>query len=418
MSNHLAIAAVTATLRNLIIRGLPELPNQNVTTKPPDKAHAANSSSDQINIFLYQTVPNGAWRNRDLPRQVKSGETGQPPLALNLHYLITAYGQGDDETLSHRWLGKAMSVLHDHPLLGAQEIKDAVFNTDFSGSDLENQLERVRITPQPLSVEEMSKLWTTFQTQYRVSAAYQVEVVLIESTRPAHTPLPILTRGKDDSGVGAQGDLISPFPTLTNVLPDVDPPGSQTIALLGDTLILSGHHLDGTEVAVELKHPRVPQPLQLPTIIATATTIKITIPNQPQTFPVGIYTVAAVIKRPGETFQRRTNELPLAIAPIIETNPPVSAIRNNNQVTVTLACNPSVLPEQRVALLLGSEEVLAEPHSATTSNLTFVAKDAPVGKFAPGNYFVRLRVDGVDSLLIDRTVTPPKFKSSQMVVVP
>ena len=61
-----------------------------------------------------------------------------------------------------------MGVLHDHPLLGAEEINGAL-----PESDLDQQVERVRITPQPMSVEEMSKLWTTFQTQYRMSAAYQ-----------------------------------------------------------------------------------------------------------------------------------------------------------------------------------------------------------------------------------------------------
>jgi len=31
---------------------------------------------------------------------------------------------------------------------------------------------------------------------------------------------------------------------------------------------------------------------------------------------------------------------------------------------------------------------------------------------------VRLRVDGMDSLLIDRSVQPPKFKASQKVTIP
>jgi hypothetical protein len=77
-----------------------------------------------------------------------------------------------------------------------------------------------------------------------------------------------------------------------------------------------------------------------------------------------------------------------------------------------------VLPEQRVALLLGGDEVPAEQHPAQTGNLTFIAKDDPASKFVAGDYFVRLRVDGVDSLLIDRSVHPPKFKSSQKVSIP
>jgi hypothetical protein len=41
----------------------------------------------------------------------------------------------------------------------------------------------VRVTLQPLSLEEMSRLWSTFQTQYRLSVAYEVSVVLIDSAR-------------------------------------------------------------------------------------------------------------------------------------------------------------------------------------------------------------------------------------------
>ena len=35
----------------------------------------------------------------------------------------------------------------------------------------------------------------------------------------------------------------------------------------------------------------------------------------------------------------------------------------------------------------------------------------------PGTYPVRLRVDGVDSLLIDATTVPPVYDPSQVVVI-
>ena len=35
----------------------------------------------------------------------------------------------------------------------------------------------------------------------------------------------------------------------------------------------------------------------------------------------------------------------------------------------------------------------------------------------PGSYFVRLRADGVDSLLVNKAVTPPVFDSIQKVTV-
>ena len=189
--------------------------------------------------------------------------------------------------------------------------------------------------------------------------------------------------------------------------------------MLGNDLLITGHDLDGTNVSAEVSHPRLQNPIPLPAPSnATATAITVNLPNQPQNFPAGIYTISVSVIRPGETSKRTTNALPFAVAPQILSNPPISAVRNANEITITLACSPEVLPAQRVALLLGGDEVPAEPHPAKTGNLTFIAKDDPPGKFAAGDYFVRLRVDGVDSLLIDRSVQPPKFKASQKVSIP
>jgi hypothetical protein len=197
----------------------------------------------------------------------------------------------------------------------------------------------------------------------------------------------------------------------------VQTPGSETSAVLGDNLLLSGHDLDGTNVSVEVSHPRLPNPVPLPAPSnATATDITVNLPNQPLNFPAGIYTISVSVIRPTETFKRTTNALPFAVAP--EITGPINVARNANEITVTLSCSPQVLPEQRIALLLGGDEVPAEPHPAKTGNLTFIAMDDPPGKFATGDYFVRLRVDGVDSLLIDRSVQPPKFKSSQKANIP
>src|SRR3984893_18753467 len=115
MSNSLAIAAVTATLRKLLEDGVRDVPGAVASTQPPDKVTTTNL----VNLFLYQTVINAAWRNRDMPRQLKTGEPGQPPLALTLYYLLTAYGEGDDfQTVDgHRLLGPAMRVIHDNPVL-------------------------------------------------------------------------------------------------------------------------------------------------------------------------------------------------------------------------------------------------------------------------------------------------------------
>jgi hypothetical protein len=351
----------------------------------------------------------------NMPNLIKPNETGFPPLPLILHYLITAYGDNDDSSTpdSHELLGKAMSVLHDHPLLGADEIKGAL-----AGNDLGDQIERVRITPEPLSNDEMSKLWTTFQTNYRISAAYQVSVVLIESTRAPRTPLPVLTRGEDDSGVKSQPDLTPPFPTLTAVTM----PKNQPSARLGETITLEGFHLDGDTVEAQFKHPRLEEVITVSTEAGgTATKATVIIPDtEPEKWASGVYTVSLLIKRAGEQ-DRMTNEFPFALAPVITSAPlPLEVlISGTGEATVELKFMPNVLPEQVALLLLSDKDarqIKAEPHPASIDTLEFIIKDAIPSD--PEGFYMRLRIDGVDSLLVDDYSSKmPKFDPDQKVII-
>lgn len=406
MSNSLAISAVTLTLRNLIFQGVnADLAGTTVSTNPLDRARV-NAVGNQVNLFMYHTALDGAWRNTDMPRQVKPGETGNPPLPLNLYYLVTAYGENDDETLSHRLLGRTMTVLHDHPVLGSDEIRAALPN-----NDLYQQVERVRVTPQPLSLEEVSKLWTAFQTQYRISAAYQASVVLLESTRAARAPLPVLTQGPGDRGPTAVGGVLPPFPFLESVTP----PNNQPSARLGDQIVLSGHNLDGAKVVVRFASQRLAAPIDVPPpelVSATAESITAILRNDPASVPAGFYTVAALIQRRGVP-DYLTNELSLSVAPRITTNLPLQlALDATGNADLVLTCSPQILPEQNAYLLLGERPVLAAPRAAQTDTLRFAIRGAP-----RDSYLIRLRVDGVDSLLVDRSVQPPLFDQTQMVTL-
>ena len=130
-------------------------------------------------------------------RLTNPGEIGYPPLPLNLYYLITAFGRDEDtaQPFGHEMLGKAMSVLHDIPVLSPDDIRAATSGL-MPDADLDRQIERVRLTLHPISLDDLSKLWTGLATQYRLSASYEVGVALIESTRATVAPLPVLTRGR------------------------------------------------------------------------------------------------------------------------------------------------------------------------------------------------------------------------------
>ena len=70
---------------------------------------------------------NAAWANADMPARCSRARVAIPPLPLNLYYLITAFGRDDDvvQPFGHELLGKAMSVLYDHPVLSAADITSA-----------------------------------------------------------------------------------------------------------------------------------------------------------------------------------------------------------------------------------------------------------------------------------------------------
>jgi hypothetical protein len=405
MSNAQAIAAVTATLQSILGKEVAADPNLNdttVTALPLDKARGTNTAN-QLNLFLYQVLPNAAWRNMDNPQTVKPGETGMSPLALDLRYLITAFGRENDtsQPFDHHLLGKAMSVLYDHALLGPDEIALA-----FAGSNLERQPDRVRITLQPLSLDDISKLWMGFATQYRVSVGYDVSVALIDSTQAVRTPLPVLHRGPVGKGFAATASLIPVIPVLTSITP----PNQQPSAKLGDTLTLIGNYLDGTNINVIFNHPLWTAPLKVaPATGGTSGQLTVVIPAAPTVWPAGFYTVAVQVQRPGETFLRTTNQLSLSVAPTFTISPQSAPA---GTITYTLTCNPQIWPQQQASLLLGDQDIPAAAITAQTPTLTFTATNT-----VAGSYYVRLRVDGVDSLLVNRAVRPPEFDQTQQVTI-
>ena len=422
MSNSLAIAAVTATLSRLLFTQVQlldnseedtEFTNLTISSKPPDLARGTGTSN-QLNLFLYQTAFNSAWRNSD-PRQVKLGVNGQPPLGLTLHYLITAYGQNDEDILSHRLLGRAMHILHDHTILGSEEIKDALID-----NDLHQQIEKVRIVPQPLSLEEMSKLWTIFQAPYRISAAYEVSVVLIDSKKLAKAPLPVLTISPPLpdplAGVNVQPSLPIVLPTAT--LLDLKFLSQEPSAQLGDTITLSGHHLvfdesspQNTNVKLFFKHKLLGDGNQIDLVGQAATEISFQLPNNAATdWPAGAYTVSVIITNSQNQKQQISNELPFLLAPIIQ-NPQVTTAEDKS-TTITIPVNPQVWSEQKAFLLLGSLQIPAQPHPNKTDNLTFIIQSAPKGKF-----FIRLRVDGADSHLIQLVNNKLQFNPDLQVII-
>ena len=79
-----------------------------------------------LNLFLYRTSLNQGWaQRRPADASTANGtRVSNPPLALNLHYLLTAYGSADFQ--AEILLGYAMHLLHERPVLDRAAIRKAL----------------------------------------------------------------------------------------------------------------------------------------------------------------------------------------------------------------------------------------------------------------------------------------------------
>ena len=457
--SELAIAAVTAALRSVLQKRLNDLPGGgSVTTLPPDKAETVGDAN-RINLFLYQTTLNAAWRNQPIPTRTKAGENGFPPLALNLHYLVTAYGDSQNDEADHRLLGSAMRTLHDYTQLKRQDILDATSLSNLlQGAALEQQFEPVHITPELLSVEEMSKLWTTFQAKYRISAAYRASVVLIESNRVPKTPLPVLKRGEADAGP----DVSAQIPAQLDGIEYRDWRSRSPrlpAAQLGDSVTLLGERLPTQNPVVVLRDPQRQPTAAEPNANVVArlkpapgsdeTHVVFTLDETAGNWVSGLLMVEIEAGTPAaegtngnpSTSPKRpvtTNPLRFELAPILHDGTALSAITTVEQGRrkLILSCRPPLarkapaadgntsrtpaddLPDD-ISLVLtpvvgdGSPAPIPLDRKSPNSTPTTLVFD--VEQIPPGNYRVRLRIATVETLVMKRTGDRLEFDEKQVL---
>jgi hypothetical protein len=429
MSNALAIAGVSAVLLDLLNNGVIDhdisasVGDVIVTALPPDKIATDSNERSQLNLFLYQVTPNIGWRNEGLPSRDQQGNRlTNPPMALDLHYLLSAYGAQDlhPEIL----LGVGMQTLHETPVLPRAAIRRSLAPPTFVGpggglppqlqnlftSGLADQVEQIKIAPFCLSTEEIYRLWTAFQARYRPSSAYQVTVVLIQSNRGTKTSLPVLKRKI----------FVQPFksPSIDRVLSQAtanDPILDQPI-LPGFNLVLQGSNLQGDDTVVRIGDFIVtPDP-------ASITDTQIIVPL-PDGLLAGVQAVQ-VIQRidmgspPVPHLGFESNAAAFVLRPVLVSISAVNIVSTGGLISadVTVFLSPNLGPSQRAVLLLNQTNVAAgtEPQSYAFGEPLFGITSPPVvfsppgvsnqvtiqvSDVVPGTYLARIQVDGAQSLL-------------------
>jgi hypothetical protein len=392
MSNFLAVATVTATLSRALTAAVgPDVPAAVVTTLRPDDATNGTPGTG-VNIYLYQVAPNAAWRNADLPtRREDGGLVQRPRVALDLQYLLSFYG--DELQLEpQRLLGSVVRALHTHPVLTSQMIRDAVSNTSFlANSNLADEVEKIKFTPSPLSLEDLSKLWSVFfQVPYTLSVAYQASVVLIEPDVRTQEALPVRERNV----------YAVPFrqPAIERIMSQA---GDGGLILAGHELVLVGKQLRGEVTRVRIGGVEAePQAVSDVRIV-------VPLPEGLRAGPHGVQVVQHVQIGTPPTPHRGFESKVAAFVLRPTITAAASNVRGSGEgprsADIEVDFDPEVGESQRVVLLLNEFQppatrparaytFIVPPRSNETSSVTL-----PISGVAPGTYLVRVQVDGAES---------------------
>jgi hypothetical protein len=189
----LAIASITAVLRDLLANGLiryskvTKLGDVNVTVLPPDRITVGADEPNQLNLFMYRVAPHSRLGRREMSGSTEDDPREPRSLGLDLSYLVTAYGAQDFH--SEILLGCAVHLLTSTPILTKEIVRDALESSTkgqkgmsparaaLAAPGLAEGVDRLKVTQQFMSFEEMSKLWSMLQARYRPSVTYEVSAV-------------------------------------------------------------------------------------------------------------------------------------------------------------------------------------------------------------------------------------------------
>jgi hypothetical protein len=167
-----------------------EIDNLSVTAEPPDKVGAVGN---RLSLYMYHLAEEPFYKNiqGSDPRNVASS-----PMGLCLYYVLTAHHDQStdfDALTQQRLMGYAVKTLHDFPIIhdGTSIDGETILPAALVGRD-----NPIQVIMRPTAPEDAIAFWGTEDQQTpRLSAYYEVRVVLLEPEEPSMTPAPVLSLG-------------------------------------------------------------------------------------------------------------------------------------------------------------------------------------------------------------------------------
>jgi hypothetical protein len=408
MGDYRTIAAVTAVIRDILAESQQSIDGSPVNTKTSPPATLKGLAEDVLNLFLYQVTPNNAYCSFNLPTKNQNGKLiAKPLLALNLHYLLTA--SSSNELKAQLMLSNAMIALQENAIIPKNKIIKTLTNhREESGeeflanSNLANETETIKISLQTMSIEELTKLWSSFfQTDYRLSVTYQVSIGLLESQLEPVPSIPVSKRQLHIIAIRQ--------PIIEKIEPQIMPYDSAR------KLFIKGHNLNSDKVLVRLNEKEI-EIVDKKDLSEHQLSLSI-----PADTPAGVKQVQILQKilfEPNnKTAHQRyvSNVIAFVIAPCLKKITPPTL---NPGATLTLKFEPGVTINQKINVLIGDYVITNSLPATTPSNYPLTSITVKIPLHIPaGTYPVRLRIDNAESPFSNDsnhiiTITPNSQKTN------
>lgn len=323
-----------------------------ITSLSPDQLQQSNNA---IGIYLYHVVEDAAYRNQTWPKRPTHPRFN--PMGLNLHFIVSAHSNLAEPHGPYReqlLMGIAMKALHDYPVI--DEFTE-IGGTKILDPSLVGDDNTLRLSLRQIPAAEAISYWTAGSQPLRLSAYYEVSVVLIEPDEPTTAGGRVLTYGIE-TFIGGLPKLSTSRSTVVFRIPDETADREVQVqpaqVAIGEEMTLVGTGLGGGALSLRVRGPGWTNPVTVgpswgvggsgDVVYATVQDFIDSEPSLPGSYSASVAITRTSTLADGTTHTTvvPSNETPFQIVPAVATVSPI--VGGLFTVTGKVFSHPTLLP--------------------------------------------------------------------------
>ena len=175
MATYHAIAATGQAILGVLADACPKPEFAGARFELYQPSDFENPLEEGLSLYLYRIASNQA-RRRLPPRPAPDGRFYRAPLDLDLYYLLSAWAKS--AVRQQHLLGWAMRVLEDTSILLASSLNQYSLDPETFRA-----METVELIGEPLSLQDLSNIWSIIKLNPQTSVGYIARLVSIDSAQ-------------------------------------------------------------------------------------------------------------------------------------------------------------------------------------------------------------------------------------------